>query len=655
MAIFMKPAFDFQAALSRLPDQPGIYRMYGNPTRSEDLAGTPSSGLKRSETTAPGFKRSDAGVSASSDVLLYVGKAKNLKNRVRTYFQNQANMAPKVQALMSHVTRFDYIVTDSEIEALILEYNLIKQYRPKYNILLKDDKKFPWIGLSAEPFPRLFITRDPSGRGRFFGPYVNSGNMYKTLQVLRKHFPLRQRRKPLFKNRPCMNYHIGACSGPCQNLVTEEEYAEVVRQVEMLLKGKADDLLERLEAEMVKASEDLNFELAAKLRDRYMAVQDVVSQQKMYYPDVRVSQDIVAAASDPRRCAITVLQIRRGKLIGSRPHEILLTHHAMAEEAYAAFLTQYYQEEEPDDLPDEVILQYPIEDEAVLQELLSGKKGKKVTLIHPQKGTKKEMLDLAVKNATETLEQAQTLEAKNYRNDPARALMALQETLGLPELPTRMECYDISHFQGSQTVASMVVFTNGVPDKNEYRRFKINTAEGAPDDFRSMHEVITRRFKRALESKPDGGPSWEAPELVIIDGGKGQLSSAVAALRELGVKDQPIISLAKKFEEVYLPGESRPILLPRDSEALFVLQQIRDEAHRFAITYHRSLRGKAAKTSVLDEIPGIGEKRKQKLLAHFGSVKKIRDATLEELVAMPGLGQTAAQSIYAAFHAQSAD
>ncbi len=614
------PTFDFQAALSRLPDQPGVYRMYSSPTST-----------------------------ASDGVLLYVGKAKNLKNRVRSYFQNPAGLAPKVAALMQQVARFDYIVTDSEIEALILEYNLIKQHRPKYNILLRDDKKFPWIGLSAEPYPRLFITRDPSGRGKFFGPYAHSGSMYKTLQVIRKHFPLRQRRKPLFKTRPCMNYHIGACSGPCQQLVTPAEYGEVVKQVELFLKGKADDLLERLELDMHRASEAMHFELAAKLRDRYTAVQDVVTQQKMYYPDTSVNQDIVAVACDARRCAIVVLNIRRGKLIGSRPHEIMLTHQTTPEEAYSAFLSQYYQDEDVDDLPDEIILQHTVEDEEIFRDWLNRKRGKKVALTRPQKGIKKDLLDLGIKNATETLEQAHSQEAKSHRNDPTRALMDLQTALNLPEFPVRMECYDISHFQGAQTVASMVVFTNGVSDNKEYRRFKIQVAEGEPNDFASMEEVMTRRFTRALQ----GEPGWESPDLVIIDGGKGQLSSAVEALARLKITDQPIISLAKKFEEIYLPGESRPILLPRDSGALFILQQIRDEAHRFAITYHRTLRGKKATESVLEHIPGIGEKRKEKLMRHFGSIGKIKSATQEELAALPGFNASVAQQIYQALHAPS--
>ena len=610
----MTQAFDLKTALAQLPEKPGIYRMWN-----------------------------------ADGQLLYVGKAKSLRSRVRSYFQDPNGLAPKVRALMTHVLRFDTIVTDTEVEALLLEYNLIKEYRPKYNILMRDDKRFPWIGLSNEAFPRLFITRDPTGKGRFFGPYANSGNMHRTLKVIRKHFPLRQRRKPLFKHRPCMNFFIGTCSGPCQKMVTPEDYAEVVKQVELFLKGKADDLMELLEGEMERASGSLNFELAAKLRDRYHAVQEVVAQQKMFYQDATVNQDIIAMAADPRRVSLVVLNIRRGKLIGSHPHEIPLAHEATPEEAYSAFVTQYYQDQDKADLPDEIILQHAIEDMEILAFWLTDTRGKKAILTLPQKGTKKELLNLAIKNAEEILNLAQSVESKHYRNDPANALMELQEALDLPDFPGRMECYDISHVQGSHTVASMVVFTNGVPDKKEYRRFKIQIAEGMPDDFASMKEVIRRRFTRAANQEE----GWEEPDLVIIDGGKGQLSSAVEALTELGITDQPIISLAKKFEEIYKPNNPRPTLLPRNSPALFVLQQIRDEAHRFAITYHRNLRSKAAQVSVLDTIAGVGEKRKQKLIEHFGTVSGIKKASLEELAAAPGCNKAVAQKVWDALHAPS--
>jgi excinuclease ABC subunit C len=614
--------FDFKIALGRLPELPGVYRMY-----------------------------------SATGTILYIGKSKNLKNRVRSYFQSTNTMLPKVQALMQHVVRFDYIVTDSEVEALLLEFNLVQKHLPKYNILLKDDKKFPWIGLSGEAFPRLFVTRDPRGKGRFFGPFLNSKDMYRTLEVIRKHFPLRQRRKPLFKNRPCINYSIGACSGPCQNLVTQEEYAEVVRQVELFLKGKGEDLLGYLEAEMDRASVALQFERAAKLRDRHRVVQDVVIKQKMFYTNNSVSQDIIGMSADLRRCAFSVLNIRRGKLIGSRPHEIRLVHGSTPEEAYQAFLDQYYQPgsnpntEAEEDMPAEIIVQQAPWDEEVFQELLQQRSGRKVTLTCPKKGIKKELLDLSIKNANEILEQVQDLESKNYRSDPIDALIALQDALQLPEFPTRMECYDISHFQGSETVASMVVFIHGVPDKREYRRFKIQCAEGEPDDFASMHEVISRRFNRAVTGKE----GWAAPDLVIIDGGKGQLSSAVAALNELGMIQQPIISLAKKFEEVYRPNESRPILLPRDSAALFVLQQIRDEAHRFAITYHRQRRDMKSTTSALDGIVGIGETRRKRLLTFFGSVEKVAKASTAEIATLPGFNLKVAQQIMDTLNGKKAE
>jgi excinuclease ABC subunit C len=551
------------------------------------------------------------------------------------------------------VERLNYILTDSEIEALILESNLIKQHKPKYNILLRDDKKFPWIGLSDEPYPRLFITRNPEKRGKtkYFGPYTSSGDLYLTLQQVRKNFPLRQRRKPLFQNRPCMNYFIGTCLGPCQKLVTPAEYAEVVRQVELFLNGKADELLEVIAREMQEASEALNFERAAKLRDRYQAVESVVAKQKMVTDDVSVNQDIIASAADPLRCAITVMSVRRGKLVGSRSHDIPLMLGTTEEEAYESFLYQYYQDQPPSELPDEVILQFEIEDEGILEAWLNQGypklRRKKVKLTVPQGGTKRDLLALGIKNAKEMLEQSKRMDTTRVHRDSTRALIELQEALDLPDFPARMECYDISHVQGAYTVASMVVFVDGRPDKQSYRRFKIRCAEGKPDDFQSMAEVIRRRFSHG----PDE-PGWDEPDLVIIDGGKGQLNAAVGALKEHGIDEQPIISLAKKFEEVYVPGRERPYLLPRDSGALFLLQQIRDEAHRFAITYHRTLRGKAATASALDEIPGIGETRKKKLMAHFGTVERIRAASAEELQQVLGVSAKVSDQLYEALRAQ---
>lgn len=615
----------FNEFLKTLPTQPGVYRMY---SRDGDL--------------------------------LYIGKAKSLRNRVKSYFQKNGQHSPKVQVLMQQVDHLDFVLTDSEIEALILESNLVKKNKPKYNILLKDDKKFPWIGLSDEDYPRLFITRTPSkhGKTKYFGPYTSSADLYATLQEVRKNFPLRQRRKPMFQSRPCMNYYIGTCMGPCQKLITPQDYSAIVRQVEMFLNGKAEELLELIDKDMNKASEEMNFERAAKLRDRYQAVEKVVERQKVFTDDVTVNQDVIACFSDELRCSVIVLNVRRGKLIGSRSHEIPLLMETTEQEAYSSFVYHFYQDDPVQDgrineagldLPDEVILQYPIEDEEILESWLNHSdaktRRKKVRLVHPLQGTKRELLMLAQKNAKEALEQSKRYTFNKMGHDPTRALIELQEALELSEFPARMECYDISHVQGSHTVASMVVFTDGKPDKQSYRRFKIKCAEGKPDDFLSMAEVIRRRFSHGPEEA-----GWDDPDLVIIDGGKGQLGAAVDALHELGITNQPIISLAKKFEEVFLPNRIRPVLLSRESPALFLLQQIRDEAHRFAITYHRSLRSKAGIKSSLDEVKGIGDKRKKQLLDYFGTAAKIREATAPELGQAMGLSLKMAEKLYESLH-----
>jgi excinuclease ABC subunit C len=636
------PPFDLDTFLAHLPALPGVYRMY-------DAKG----------------------------LLLYVGKAKSLKNRVKSYFAKNNQLSPKGVAMVSQIERMDFILTDSEVEALLLEANLIKTLKPKYNIVLRDDKRYPWIGISNEAFPRLFITRTPNYRGKakFFGPYTNTGDMYATLKEIRRHFPLRQRRKPLFQTRPCMNYFIGNCSGPCQKLITPEAYQDIVKQVEFFLKGKADDLLELIHTEMQEAAEAMNFERAAKLRDRYRAVENLVSNQKMLLNDPKANLDVIAGSEDGLRCAITVLTVRKGKLIGSRSQDMPLPQDATLSETMSSFLYTYYDHLQPEDLPDFLLVQYPPEDPEFLSAWLTQKrqtakstkkvntKAKPKTKIETPIGTRptptiqlvekrnplhKDLLQMAEKNAQEALEQAKRQDATRMRNDPTRALIELQVALNLPDLPARIECYDISHFQGSQTVASMVVFQDGVADKQSYRRFKIHCAEGLPNDFDSMAEVIQRRFSHKEEE-----PGWEEPDLVIIDGGKGQLGAAQRILKNMGIDEQPMISLAKKFEEVFVPGQSRPIILPRDSIALFLLQQIRDEAHRFAITYHRSLRGKKALASELDDIEGIGAKRKAQLLEAFQTVEKIKSASIQELASALSCSIKIASKLHEALHASS--
>lgn len=577
--------------------------------------------------------------------LLYVGKAKNLKNRVSSYFQDRTNHSPRIQALVAQVAHVDYTVTESEFEALILEANMIKTLRPKYNILMRDDKKYPWLVLTNEPFPRLEITREPSGKGRSFGPYATPGALYQTLQLIKKIFPLRQRKNPLFKDRPCMNYYIGSCLGPCQALVSPEEYQKIVDQVVMFLRGHADNLLEMLQQEMQAASDRMDFETAAQVRDRYQAVQKVLQRQRVMYDDVTIDQDVAGMAWTEITAYIALLKVRRGKLIQTLFYELSLEGGTSPAEAYESFLFQYYEDQtDKAELPNELILQCPVEDETLLARWISTHKGKKVSITVPQRsGPKKDILDMAIKNAEASLERSRIDQETRLKNDPAQALMLLQERLGLPQVPRRIECYDISHVSGTNTVASMVVFTDGRPDKQEYRRFKIRTvAEGKPDDFQSMFEVMTRRFSKREEK------GWPDPDLIVIDGGKGQLGSAVKALKQLGITQQPIISLAKKFEEIYVPGQPRPVILERDSIALFLLQQIRNEAHRFAITYHRRLRGKTQTRSFLDGVPGIGETRKKRLLEKFETLEDLFNASETEIALATQTRGKTAQAIYQA-------
>jgi excinuclease ABC subunit C len=623
----MAKTLELAQALKQLPDQPGVYRMY-------DVDNT----------------------------LIYVGKAKVLKNRVRSYFVG--SHTPKVAAMVSQVHHFDTIIAQSEVEALILEANLIKANKPKYNILLRDDKKYPWIALSDDAFPRLYVTRSPEKRGktRYFGPYASSGDLYATLQAIKRHFPLRQRRKPLFKTRPCMNYYIGTCLGPCQKLVTQQAYDQLVRKVELFLKGKGDTLKDLLLQEMDAASEQLNFEHAARIRDTLKAVDTVIARQRVVSTDTRLNQDIIALATDDRRLIGVVLQVRQGKLIASRTHRLQRIGEGLDDAAplglLTAFMLRHYDVTDTVDYPDAVVI--PDLPTAVDQALdtveeasqslcnwLSQQAGRIITVAVARGNHQRELCQMAERNALDALKQAQFDDANSLKADPTQVLMELQAVLQLPAFPRRIECYDISHFQGSHTVASMVVFVDAKPDKAAYRRFKIEVAEGKPDDFASMNEVIRRRFEHSALFHTADTPTtedpektiWEDPDLLIIDGGKGQLGAACDALMAHGLEDQPVVSLAKKFEEVFRPGESRPVVIPRDSSVLFLLQQIRDEAHRFAITYHRQLRGKAATQSALGAVKGLGTVNKQKLMATYGSIEAIMSATPAEVAATLGVSQ----------------
>jgi len=583
--------------------------------------------------------------------IIYIGKALSLKSRVRSYWNDNAwRERPKLAVLMPKVSEIDLIVTNSEKEALILEANLVRKHMPRYNVALKDDKKYPWLAIENDvKFPRLIMVRDPARyrkehpKARIFGPYVETGMMWQTVRVLRKVFPMRQRKTPFFKDRPCMNFHIGLCLGPCQNLVEEAFYNNMVNQVEMFLAGRQTEVVQQMRVEMETVAEALQFEQAAKIRDRLAALETVIQKQQVVFQNQKVSQDIIAEAHTNKLVSICLMRVREGKLISAEVVNIQLHDRTSWDEAYQTFIDQYYTTCEDIAIPRELVLQHAIEDSAALIELLSGRSNSAVKLHLPQRGDKVNMVNMAIKNAELSLEK----ETQDRANEDARVqriLTSLQEDLGISKLPRRIECFDISNIQGTDNVASMVVFENAVAKKSDYRLFKTRTVEGLPNDFASMKEVVTRRYSRLkAENKP-------FPDLIIIDGGKGQLSAACEALLELEITGQEIVGLAKKQEEVYFPNNSTPRLLSRRSEGLFLLQRTRDEAHRFAITYHRKLRAKRSLKSNFDDLPGIGPARRKMLLDYFGTFDKFKNASLEELQAVPTLPKNVASKIYSTLH-----
>ncbi|MBY0357769.1 MAG: excinuclease ABC subunit UvrC [Candidatus Obscuribacterales bacterium] len=584
------------------------------------------------------------------DEIIYIGKALNLKSRVRSYWNEMGwSGRPKLAVLVPKITGIETIVTNSEKEALLLEATLVRKHMPRYNVHLKDDKRYPWLCITyEESFPRLIMIRDPlkykqaNPKAKVFGPYVESGLMWETVRVLRKVFPMRQRKKPLFKDRPCMNFHIGLCLGPCQNLVPETFYNQIVQQVELFLSGSQNLALSKLEKEMQLASEALNFEEAAKLRDRLLALRSVLEKQQVFFQDPKVSIDAIAEAHTDRIIALCLIRIREGKLIGSEVFNLPLVEHTGYDEAYQSFTEQYYAESEKVSLPRDVLLQHPIEDLALLQDVLAQKAGRNVYVSVPARGDKLRIMEIAKKNADLALE-------KEVKDEELSAgilalLTRLQEDLDLSKLPKRIECFDISNIQGSDNVASLVVFENGLAKKSDYRTFKIKGVEGVPNDFASMKEVVGRRFKRLLEE------GKKLPDLTIIDGGKGQLNAALEALAELQINDLNIIGLAKKQEEVYKPHQSTPYLLARRSEALHLLQRVRDEAHRFAITFHRKRRAKRSLASGFDQLPGVGNQRRKILLTHFGTFESLKKASVDEIRLVPGISDKIANSIYMHLH-----
>lgn len=574
--------------------------------------------------------------------IIYVGKAIVLKNRVRQYFQNNRSHTPKVRAMVSHVADFEIIMTHSEVEALILECNLIKKHRPRYNISLKDDKSYPYVKVTVnEEYPRVFLTHRVQKDGaRYFGPYTNVTAVHESLKLLRRLFPLRTCRH--LQERPCLEYHIRRCLAPCAGKVTKREYAAMIRAVLLFLEGRTEDVERELSQRMAKAAEAYHFEVAARLRDQLQAVRKVAEKQNIVTGSG--NQDAVGMARSEVGVCVQIFFIRAGKMIG-REHFLLQgSEEESDEDILTAFLQQYYHR--ATFIPQAVLLplELPAAERELLEAFLQEKKRQgRVSLLCPKRGTKHDIVAMAAGNAEKYLSD----EAARIKRANEQTLGAVEELgryLGLKTPPNRMECFDISHIQGSETVASMVVFEGGLPKKSDYRRFKIRSTEGKPDDFLSMREVTTRRYV--------GLPEDELPDLIVIDGGKGQLSSALEIIRGAGHKDVPVVGLAKQFELVFTEGNPEPVVLPRHSQALYLIQRIRDEAHRFAITYHRKLRGKRNLVSVLDHIVGIGPKRRQALRAHFGSLARIKEAGVEELAAVEGMNKPAAEAVYQFFQTQ---
>lgn len=581
--------------------------------------------------------------------ILYVGKAVSLKNRVRSYFQNSRNLSVRIQSMVKQVDRLEYITTNSEVEALVLECNLIKEERPKYNIRLRDDKQYPWVKVTTqESFPQVYITRRFKQDGnRYFGPYTDVTAIRDTVKLLKQLFPIRSCRHDLDREkipRPCLNYHIHRCLAPCSGAITKETYREMIKQICLFLEGRQSELAKNLTEEMQQAALKHEYEKAAVLRDRLRDIQKIMEKQKVV-SDTKDDLDIFGLAQDRQGSLVQVFQIRDGKLVGREFFTVMEGDETEAPEIIEEFLTQYY--DKSGFIPKEILQPFQLESQPVIEEWLTSQRGSKVMIKIPQKGEKLQLLRMAVENAAILLNQERSRE-KQRQDLAGEALAELQDKLSLPKLPLRIEGFDISNIQGRDAVASMVVFENGHPKGSDYRRFKIKTIEG-PNDFAMMQEAIGRRFRRGLEERQwaatEEGKFARFPDLLLIDGGKGQLSAVREVLEAMGLGHIQTIGLAKQEEEIFRPGQEYPILLPRRSQGLMLLQRVRDEAHRFAITYHKSLRSKRTLTSGLDEVTGIGPKKKQLLLKHFGSVKRIREASLEELMKVPGINQKLAELI----------
>ena len=554
-----------------------------------------------------------------SDRLIYIGKSRKLRSRVRSYFRDSTNKTERINTMVKLVTEIEFIVTDTEAEALALEANLIKQHQPYFNVLLKDDKKYPYLCITwSEEYPRIFITRKRQlgkAKDKYYGPYTDSSILREIVHLCQRIFPLRQRPQPLFKDRPCLNYDIGRCPGVCQKLVSTVEYGKIVQKVAMVFQGRSQELIDILTAQMETAAEELNFENAAKIRDQIVALKSLNAAQKVSLPDDKVSRDAIALAADDQHAYIQLFQIRTGQLVGRLA--FVADSHPEPGAILQRVLEEHYQTAENVEIPSEILVQYDLPDSEILADILTERKGRKVTILNPLRQSKAELIEMVEKNAQYELQRMQKLGDSNLQ-----ATQDLAAILDLPDLPKRIEGYDISHIQGTNAVGSQVVFIDGLPAKQHYRHYKIKNPDitiGHSDDFASLAEVINRRFRKYIEDPKLarlGNSDW--PDLIMIDGGKGQLSAVVGILEKMNLlADLRVVSLAKKREEIFLPNSSKPLETDTEQPGVQLLRRLRDEAHRFAVSFHRQQRSDKLKRSHLDEIPGLGQNRQKLLLAHL--------------------------------------
>ena len=608
---------ELQATLKRLPERPGVYLM-------KDARGT----------------------------VIYVGKAQSLRSRVRSYWQKQTGGGESqlIRSVIDRIADLEYTMTDSVSEALLLEINLVKRYRPRYNVRLKDDKSYPFIKVTGEEFPRIERTRKlPADGSRYFGPYASASSVDEAMNLIRRLFPFRtcaldihEGRKAI--ERPCLLYHIKRCQAPCVGYISKADYRAQIEQIELFLEGRQEVVARELSKQMAAASEATDYERAAVLRDKVRAIERTMESQKMA-AHATTEEDVLGLARQDNQAAVQLFAVRGGKMVGRDVFLLDAPRESDDATVLAGFVQQYYSR--ATSIPPVVLVPALPDDAADLEGMLSGRRGAAARLHVPRRGSKRELLELAARNATETLQR----EHARWLADQGKTLAALDElaeALDLAAAPLRIECYDISNFQGAQSVGSMVVFEDGRPRTGEYRRFRIKTVTGA-NDYASHQEVLRRRFVRT-RSGDEGSEEevrWRLPDLVVIDGGKGQLSAAKEVLDDLGYHDLAVVGLAKEREEIFLPDREAPVLLATTSPALYLMQRLRDEAHRFAITYHRALRAKAATRSAFDDLPGVGPKRRAALLRVFGSAKRVAEAPVEQVAAVPGIGRALAARIKA--------